>query len=450
MRAAELGCRRVAIWGLGREGRAAISFLRKHHANLPLLLLADAMSGEAPETVSGDVEYASGADEIERAIERVDVIVKSPGVSLYRREIQSARDKGVQITSLLNLWFAEQFGLTTICVTGTKGKSTTASLITHIFERLGRKAALAGNIGVPIAEIGGATAEFAVIEVSSYQAADFDGICDVAVLTSLYPEHIDWHLTLENYFRDKINLLSRGKCQVINRAAAAAVARLAGEPPTRRHLFNDRSGLHFRGTRVFDGDRAIGEVPNPYLARPHNRSNLSAALAVMKSLGIDPKTALDASGGFRGLAHRQEELGELEGVLFVDDSISTIPESTLAALAVYKGRDVTLIVGGYDRGIEYGKLVAAILGGAAKTVICLGNSGERIYSLAGELASQRRYCACNIHRATSMEDAVLFARRVTSPGGVVLLSPAAPSYGQYRDYVERGHDFAAKAGLRTP
>jgi UDP-N-acetylmuramoylalanine-D-glutamate ligase len=269
------------------------------------------------------------------------------------------------------------------------------------------------------------------------------------VLTSLYPEHIDWHLTLENYFRDKINLLSRGKCQIVNHEAAAAMERLAGEPPTRRYLFNDRSGFHLRDTRLFDGNRAIGEVPNPYLARLHNKSNLCAALAVMKSLSIDPKTALDASGGFRGLAHRQEELGEIEGVLFVDDSISTIPESTLAALAVYEGRDITLILGGYDRGIEYGKLVAAILGGAVKTVICLGNSGERIYSLAWELTSQRHYCACNIHRATSMEDAVLLARRVTSPGGVVLLSPAAPSYGQYRDYIERGRDFAAKAGLRT-
>jgi UDP-N-acetylmuramoylalanine--D-glutamate ligase len=449
MRAADLAARRVAVWGLGREGRAAIGFLRKHCPKLPLLVLADAPDGQAPMAIEGDVEYVFGADEIIRAIERVDVIVKSPGVSLYRREIQSAREKGAEVTSLLNLWFAEQFGLRTICVTGTKGKSTTASLIAHILEKLGRKVALAGNIGVPITQIDGASADFGVIEVSSYQAADFDGICDVAVLTSLYPEHIDWHLTLENYFRDKINLLSRGKCQIVNHEAAAAMERLAGEPPTRRYLFNDRSGFHLRDTRLFDGNRAIGEVPNPYLARLHNKSNLCAALAVMKSLSIDPKTALDASGGFRGLAHRQEELGEIEGVLFVDDSISTIPESTLAALAVYEGRDITLILGGYDRGIEYGKLVAAILGGAVKTVICLGNSGERIYSLAWELTSQRHYCACNIHRATSMEDAVLLARRVTSPGGVVLLSPAAPSYGQYRDYIERGRDFAAKAGLRT-
>jgi len=103
----------------------------------------------------------------------------------------------------LNLWFAERFNLTTVCVTGTKGKSTTASLIAHILARLGRRVALVGNIGIPITGIESATADIAVIEVSSYQAADFDGQCDIAVLTSLYPEHIDWHLSVENYYRDQ-------------------------------------------------------------------------------------------------------------------------------------------------------------------------------------------------------------------------------------------------------
>ena len=134
-------------------------------------------------------------------------------------------------------------------------------------------------------------------------------------------------------------------------------------------------------------------------------------------------------------------------MLFVDDSISTIPESTLAALRVYAGRDITVILGGHDRGIDYGKLVEKAVTGAAKAVICLGDSGERIYSLARAAATRRGDVTCQIHRARSMEDAVAYARRVTPPGGVVLLSPAAPSYDRYRDYIERGRDFAAQAGL---
>ena len=137
----------------------------------------------------------------------------------------------------------------------------------------------------------------------------------------------------------------------------------------------------------------------------------------------------------------------VEGLLFVDDSISTIPESTLAALAVYAGREITVIVGGYDRGVDYGKLVETVLQGAARAVICLGDSGHRICALARAAATTRSDFNCAILESRSMGDAVSLARRVTPSGGVVLLSPAAPSYGSYRDYIERGRDFAAQARL---
>src|SRR6266851_523133 len=449
MRAADLGSRRVAVWGLGREGRAAIKFLREHHPRLPLLLLDDAADARPPGQFGADFECAFGAKRIADVLENVDVIVKSPGVSLYRREIQSAREKGVHVTSLLNLWFAQRLDITTICVTGTKGKSTTASLIAHILAKLARRVALVGNIGVPITEIDSTIADYAVIEVSSYQAADFDGMCDVALLTSLHPEHIDWHLSVENYFRDKLNLLSRSKCCIIDGNSAGLAERHGGTPLAQKHLYNDENGIHSRGVDILDAGRCVGRVRNAYLARPHNTSNLCAALAVMKSLDIDAAAALEATCGFRGLPHRQQELGEIGGVLFVDDSISTIPESTVAALAVYAGRDIAVIVGGYDRGIDYGKLVETLLSRAAKSIICLGESGARICALARAVSSRRPDLACTIYQAASMEDAVLFARRATTPGGVVLLSPAAPSYGYYRDYIERGRDFAAKVGLRT-
>jgi UDP-N-acetylmuramoyl-L-alanine---L-glutamate ligase len=450
MRARDIEGQRVAVWGLGREGRAAIAFLRQYHPNLPLLVLDDVADGRAPDSLGGGIEYAFGADRIAQALESVDLIVKSPGVSLYRREIQSARAAGAQFTSLLNLWFAERLDLTTICVTGTKGKSTTASLIAHMLTKLGRRVALVGNIGIPITGIDKAAVEVAVIEVSSYQAADFDGLCDIAVLTSLYPEHIDWHLSVDNYFRDKINLLNRSRRRVIHRATAHIVERVAAGAPAPQDFFADEQRIHCCGTEILDGGAVIGQVRNPYLARRHNLSNLCAALTVAKSLDIDPAAALDAAVGFRGLPHRQQELGEIGGVLFVDDSISTIPESTFAALAVYAGRDVTVILGGHDRGIEYGKLAEKAVAGAAKAVICLGNSGERIYSLARAAASRLDDVTCKIYRARSMADAVAYARKMTQPGGVVLLSPAAPSYGQYRDYIERGRDFAAKAGFGVP
>jgi UDP-N-acetylmuramoyl-L-alanine---L-glutamate ligase len=443
MRAAELGAARVAVWGLGREGRAAIGFLRTRHPNLPLLLLDDAEDAQPPGAID-HIRCAFGAEQIARVLGQVDVIVKSPGVSLYRPEIEAARANGTKITSLLNLWFAERVDVTTICVTGTKGKSTTASLIAHILGKLGHRAALVGNIGVPITEFDQTTADFAVIEVSSYQAADFDEACDVAVLTSLFPEHIDWHRTLDAYYRDKLNLLRRSRCAIINHEALFAIG---GTSLPCAYFFNEENGIHSFGPDIFDGSRRLSEVHNRYLARAHNVSNLCAALTVAKVVGIGLPAALDATGDFCALPHRQQEFGEIGGMLFVDDSISTAPESTIAALSVYAGRDITLIVGGYDRGIDYGKLVATLAQGAARVVICLGASGERIYTGLKRALKQQPQTAPTAYRANSMEDAVTFAMQATAVGGVVLLSPAAPSYGYYRDFAERGCDFVAKMRL---
>jgi UDP-N-acetylmuramoylalanine--D-glutamate ligase len=443
MRAADLAGRRVAVWGLGREGRAAIGFLRRRHPDLPLTLLDEAADAQPPEGIAGIRACAFGAEAIARALDGLDVIVKSPGVSLYHPLVDAARARGVAVTSLLNLWFAEKPPLTTICVTGTKGKSTTASLIAHLLQKLGRRAALAGNIGVPVSTIEPREADCAVIEVSSYQAADFAGLCDIAVLTSLFPEHLDWHGSAERYFRDKLNLLDHAERRVVNRDSAGEVARLLGTLPPRTVLFNDRDGIHCREGAVFEGDRRIGAAGNPYLARPHNLSNLAAALSATRLLGLDVAAGLAAAAAFRPLPHRQQELGERDGMLFVDDSISTTPESALAALAVYADRPVTIILGGHDRGIDYGKLVAALARGAAAAVVCLGESGARIHAAL----AQRGDFGAGLSLVSSMAQAVAAARRMTPPGGVVLLSPAAPSYGQYHDFIERGRDFAARAGL---
>lgn len=435
MRAADLGAARVAIWGLGREGRAALQFLRARHPNLPLLLLDDAENAPLPRGVE-NIECAFGSQAIERALGRIDVLVKSPGVGLYRPEIEQARKNGVALTSLLNLWFAEEVPVTTVCVTGTKGKSTTASLIAHILARLGCRVGLAGNIGVPVTEIDQTKADYAIIEVSSYQAADFSGVCDIAVLTSLFPEHLDWHGTLEAYYRDKLNLLH---------CSRHAIGNCQAEPGRglAQSLFNDAAGLHACGSKIFAGGVQVGEVRNRYLARPHNTSNLCGALTVAKVLTLDLGQALEAAEDFRALPHRQQEIGEIDGVLYVDDSISTAPESTIAALDVYAGHEITVILGGYDRGIDYGALAARLADSGVRAAVCLGASGGRIYAALRARAEARPGVAF----ARSMEEAVGLAKRLTPAGGVVLLSPAAPSYGQYRDFAERGRDFAAKAGL---
>jgi UDP-N-acetylmuramoyl-L-alanine---L-glutamate ligase len=419
MRVGELHNRRVAIWGFAREGRAALRFLRERDPGLAIAVLDDA--GGSCEV---DAPIFRGRSEIAGAIGGFDVVVKSPGVSLYDPLVQHALARGVRFTSLLNLWFADAPGYRTICVTGTKGKSTTTALITHILRGVGVSAMAAGNIGVPVTELPREGLDAAVIEVSSYQAADFSGQCDFAVLTTLNQEHLDWHGSVAAYHRDKLNLLCHAGCALINREALAAVAA----------VLNLRRLKH----RIFAACPEFS-VQNSYLARPHNMSNLAGATAVAEALGIDASAALRASEDFPPLPHRQQEIGSVEELLYVDDSISTTPEATLAALDVYRDRAVTVIVGGHDRGIDYGALVKRLQAEPRLGVVLLDASGRRIHRLLGALP--------RVRVAGSMDEAVASARELTPRGGVILLSPAAPSYGRYRSFIERGEDFARCAGL---
>jgi len=434
VRACDLDGKNIVIWGTGKEGRAAASFLLRRLRN-PKIVFADEDEGPSEEEGFHVVrEPGTIAD----AFEKADAVIKSPGVSLYHPLVEKTKNRGTLVTSLLNLWLAEPHTTKVICVTGTKGKSTTASLIAHALKAFGEKVALAGNIGVPVTDIVETEADFAIVEVSSYQAADMERECDLGILVSLYPEHLDWHRSLDAYFRDKINLLRHSRVKVIN----AETVREIDERLVREAIaFNDRKGLHAGKGSIYSGEMRIGIVANSYLARPHNLSNVCAALTALEQLGFDVKKALRNMEDFRGLPHRQQELGEKDGVLYVDDSISTTPQSAVAAMDIYFDRPVTLIAGGFDRGIDYAPLVDSIIKREINAVICMGPSGERIASFLKKAGFDR------VFLADSMKEAVDISRRKTPPGGVVLLSPAAPSYGLFRDFTERGKAFASASGF---
>ena len=420
MRVDELHGRRIAIWGFAREGQATLRFLRERDPCLAITVLDDADSIR-----DVDVPLIGGRASIAAAIGDFDVVVKSPGISLYDPLVLKARANGVQFTSLLNLWFADAPTCRTICVTGTKGKSTTTALIAHILRGVGWNALAAGNIGVPVTELPREGLDAAVIEVSSYQAADFSGQCDIAVLTSLFQEHLDWHGSVAAYRRDKLNLLRHARHSLISSEALAAVDEVLDLDRLSHGTFAPCPDLH---------------IGNRYLARPHNLSNLAGALAVVRSLGADAAAALRAAEDFPPLPHRQQEIDEVDGVLYVDDSISTTPEATIAALEVYRDRAVTVIIGGHDRGIDYGALVSRLQTEPRPSVVLVDASGTRIHD---QLESSAR-----IRLVGSMSEAVAQAREMTPRGGVILLSPAAPSYGTYRSFIERGKDFARYMSLR--
>ncbi len=452
MRLKELAGRRIAVWGAGSEGLSAVAAIRRALPAAAVTVLDEAeLSAEAGERLAADPAVAVVAGpEAPAALAGFDVVVRSPGVSLYRREIETARDRGTVFTSATQIWFDEGPPGAVVCVTGTKGKSTTAALAAHLLAAAGRRVELAGNLGRPLLdllEISPAP-EVWVVEISSYQASDLDASPRLAVLLNLFPEHLDWHGDARRYYLDKLNLFRR-------LAPGRAIVN-ATDPITREFLerfdepilFNDPRGLHAAGGWILDGERRLAAAEDLSLRGGHNLENACAALAAVRALGIDPGSVAGALAGFEGLPHRLRVLGERGGVVWVDDSISTVPQSALAAIEAFSDRPVTILLGGHDRGLDYAALVERLLAPPVHAAITMGASGPRIAAALRErLGSGGDPSRPRLREAADLGEAVALAREITPAGGAVLLSPAAASYGPFRDFRQRGRAFAAAAGF---
>jgi len=438
MRALDLINKKVVIWGTGREGVAAFHFVRGFLPSQQLTFIDEGTP--SPQVHSLNVTLAHTTPDIESVLATADVVIKSPGVSLYHPLLLPLKARHVPITSLLNLWASEPRRARTIYVTGTKGKSTTASLLAHVLNGLHKKTALLGNIGRPVTEAMDEDLDFIVIETSSYQAATFDGKADIAVLTSLYPEHLDWHKTLDAYYRDKLNLLHHAAVQIMNAETLPTLHHI-GQSFETALLASIPSGIHIRDHALYAADTFIGHITNSHLSRQHNLSNVCLVLTVLQKLGFSLKEALPLVETFKGLPHRQQELGTKNGILYVNDSISTTPQSAIAAMQAYQGRPLTIIVGGYDRGIDYTPLVEYLSDNAIPVVLCMGPSGARIRdALSKKTHSQVYFCE-------NLTEIMKLALQHTPTNGVILLSPAAPSYGIFKNFEERGFAFTKESGF---
>ena len=432
---------RVAVWGAGREGREAGRLLHEHA--LPFTYLDDKEEGDA---VIDSAPVIRGEQAIADSLASFDIIVKSPGVSLYRDAIKTFKERGGHVTSLLNIWFAERTAkgdtAPIIAITGSKGKSTTATLLAQMLEKAGKKPLLVGNIGIPVSAAMAHEADILVLELSSYQLADFDGTVDAALVTSLYPVHMVWHNGERSYYADKLSLLSRAKACLAHKQVCTACA-----------AFDEGQTLILpKDTRFFDfpNDETLSLIRsrNPYLARPHNLGNLAGVLALLVHLGLDTSKALEAAFTFTGLPHRQQEIGRMGDILCVNDSISTTAQSTIAALKVYQedlSRPLTLIAGGYDSGLDYTPLADYIAAHPLAGVLCLGKSGARIHALLTE-----RGITATVYAIASLQEAIERSKQIMPEGGTLLLSPAAPSMDMFRDFADRGETFAHLCGLSGP
>lgn len=456
---------RIALWGWGREGRAAHRALRTRLPQLPLTLFCS--GGEADEAgVLGDAALAIETEASAERLSAFEVVVKSPGISPYRADAQAAAGRGTRFIGGTALWFAERPDARTVCVTGTKGKSTTTALVAHLLRAGGHRTALAGNIGLPLLELIDGQAEFWAIELSSYQTRDVaaSGVRpEVAVVSNVFPEHLDWHGSEQRYVDDKLALLTEAQphTAVLNAAdktlQALAGAHLgapgligrAGRAQVRSYegdvaWFNHADGWHLRDAALYRGDVFVLDTTPVPLPGRHNRGNLCAALAAIDALGVDAAALARHAATFQPLPHRLQALGTRAGIAYVDDSISTTPHAIIAALEVFRGRRVALLAGGHDRGLDWSAFAAGMRENPPAAIVTMGQNGQRIHDLLEPLARDGRF---RLDRASDLGEAVALARAALAGDGVILLSPGAPSFDAYRDYAERGHHFARLAGF---
>jgi UDP-N-acetylmuramoyl-L-alanine---L-glutamate ligase len=438
MRIADMADRRVAIWGFGREGHAVIKVLRMRLPAQPLTLFCSAGEVDAARAFNSAIEVVAGEPDA-TTLGQFDVVVKSPGISAYKPALLAAQALGTQFTSGTALWFGENPDARVIAVTGTKGKSTTSALIAHLARALGVRTALAGNIGLPLLELLDQRADLWVIELSSFQTGEA-GPVELGVITSLYEEHLDWHGSREQYVTDKLRLADVSRDLLVNALQPALLERTQGHP--QRLLFGQRDGWHVAGGFICRGSQQV--FPVEQLAAPglHNALNACAALAALAATGMDALAAAPALVTFRPLPHRLQPLGQRNGWHWVNDSISTTPLATLAALESLHGRDVTVLVGGHDRGLDWTPFVEAMRNAPAHAIVCMGSNGARI-----ETALRAVGVACPILLVSDLASAVEVAKASTPEHGVILLSPGAPSFDQFKDYAERGRRFSALAGF---
>jgi UDP-N-acetylmuramoylalanine--D-glutamate ligase len=443
MRIAELEGRRVAVWGAGREARAAWCWLAARLAQPPAVV-CPASEAAAARAFAGDAPIHAG--EVDAALlSRFDVVVKSPGISPYRSPAPEALAAGVRFTSGTALWFAAHPGARTLMVTGTKGKSSTTAMVAHLLRAAGRRVVLAGNIGLPLLEVADSAApDWWVVEVSSFQAFDLGGVPEIAVVLNLYPEHLDWHGSVERYYADKLRLLGDASRRPRASVLSARQAWPEGSVPERGvRWFGDAAGFHVDAGFVRRAARDVLAVDAIPLPGAHNALNLCAALAAVEAAGEDAVGLAPSIARFHPLPHRLQPLGERDGVLWVNDSIATTPHATLAALAHHHGRPVALVVGGHDRGVPWDAFAREVAAAPPRAIVAIGAAGPRILAALAGLDAERTRLAS----ATDLADAVAKARAALPGGGVLLLSPGAPSFGEFRDYAERGRRFAALGGF---
>ena len=430
---------KVLILGYGREGKSTYNFIRKYLPDKHLFVADKNDLDSNPELKNDNNISLIMGDNYLNNLGDYDLIIKSPGINFKYVDYSLFEDK---ITSQIDLLLRYSI-CKTIGITGTKGKSTTSSLIYHVISNMYPNTLFAGNIGIPvfdkIEEVNKDT--IFVLELSCHQLKFVKASPNISILINLYEEHLDLYKSYEDYIYAKLNIFKYQKesdykiwgllsKDSINYFKDGINTYSYGTNEISKGVTIREDGLYLNNQLVYLKSRKrniLGE---------HNYYNIAPVLIVADILKLDLNKVCDLVDSFKPLEHRLEYVGNFKGIDFYNDSISTIPMSTINCINAVDNA-YTIIIGGLDRGIDYSELIDFLYNNnKIKVIICLKDTG---YTIADELV--KRNCNKNVLKAIDMKDTVRLAYQYTQEGKACMLSPAAASYNTYKNFEERGKDY---------
>lgn len=436
----------IAILGFGVEGKAVFEWLRKH--NYPNLTVCDQnveMKEEMPEGVS----VRLGENYLEK-LEDFDTVIRSPGIRFLNPHIQLALSKGISVISTTALFF-DLCPCPIIGVTGTKGKGTTSTLIYEMLKKKGEDVYLGGNIGNPpvsfLDELKGDS--LVVLELSSFQLQDLKKSPRYAVLLNTTVDHLDYHVDRNEYMMAKESLLMHQRAEsmaVLNKDYEYSKyysPLVKGELKWVSVHGEVSDGAFVKEDRVFyvsgGKEEKIVDVSEIALIGSHNLENVMPATVIAKELGVSTEDVRAVIKSFKGLPHRLEFAGEVHGVKFYNDSYSTTPETSMAAVDSFEAPTV-LIAGGYDKGLDYQDWAKKILTKESlRVVILVGDTADMMEKCLEKAKGIEEATPTEIVRCKNLTEAVTAA--AAKGCKVVVMSPASSSFDLYNNYKERGEIF---------
>lgn len=457
---------KILILGMGDEGLSTLHFLRNILPNKKIIIADqtpfDKFDKKTKKILVSDknLNLFLGKDYLDR-LKGVDIIFKNPAVPPPVGRIAAAKKKGCQISSNTELFFENCPGQI-IGVTGTKGKSTTTSMIYEVLKAGGLDARLGGNIGIAPLELlrdpkVSANTIF-VMELSSYQLLGLPFSPHIAVLQNIVREHLNYHKTFTNYVKAKETIvLHQSKNDfVIYNSNYSLPTQIAFKSLAKKMAFGlqqiaanacfiEDGFLMYRKDENREKDERIISIDKVPLLGQFNLQNVMPAIIVAKLFKIPTKILAQAIKSFKPLEHRLEFVAKINNISFYNDSLSTIPEAAIAALQTVaeRKREVILIAGGFDRGQDFTELAKMILDCRVKKLILFPTTGEKIWQVIKQLAQDKKRVPPVVF-VEQMMPAVQEAFRRSSPGDVVLLSPASASFSGFKDYQDRGKQFKSE------